>query len=145
MRIPGLAVKLDESALHWRATRHPGVDWSPLYLAGADLAGEEKAGGDGAGASGPREATVLIRMRPGRGYPAHRHLGVEEVLVLRGGYRDDLGEHCGEHRAGDYLRYAPGSVHAPVALGRSDAPESAQNPACLLLASARGGVENLGG
>jgi anti-sigma factor ChrR (cupin superfamily) len=131
MRLAGLEVKLDERALAWRATRYPGVEWLPLHV--DEGRGSERAG--------PREATVLIRMQPGSGYPAHRHVGVEEVLVLRGGYRDALGE----HRAGEYLRYPAGSAHAPVALGRADLPEGPANPACLLFASARGGVEALEG
>ena len=126
MRIPGLAVKIDEASVAWRATRHEGVVWSPLFLAD-----------DGAR---PQESCVLIRMAPGCGYPAHRHVGIEEVLVLAGGYRDEEGE----HRAGTYRRYPPGSVHAPVALGVRGAPEGPGNEACLLFASARGGVENLG-
>ncbi|MCY2960868.1 MAG: cupin domain-containing protein [Planctomycetota bacterium] len=131
MRIPGLAVKIDEAALPWRATRHPGIEWVPLFLAEGD---PEARGGTRA-----EESTVLIRMAPGCGYPAHRHVGVEEVLVLRGGYRDEQGE----HRAGAYLRYPPGSVHTPVALGVRGAPAGPTNEACLLFASARGGVENL--
>lgn len=125
MQLAGFALKLDEAAVAWRATRHPGIEWFPLWTAPGD---------------GAREATVLIRMAPGRGYPPHRHLDVEEVLVLAGGYRDA----DGEHRAGSYLRYPPGSVHAPVALGDARAPVSAANPSCLLFALARGGVENLG-
>ena len=40
----------------------------------------------------------LIRMEPGAGYEAHRHLGSEDVLVLQGGYRDAIGEYdCGTH------------------------------------------------
>ncbi len=124
MRIPGLAVKLDEEALPWRGTQHRGVDWVALHVE--------------AGASGPRDATVLIRMQPGCGYPEHRHVDVEEVLVLRGGYRDEWGE----HRAGDYVRYAAGSRHTPVALGDPALPPGPDNPSCLLYATARGGVEN---
>ena len=128
MQIPGLQVKLDESALAWRATRHRGIEWIPLHPdAGTESTPES------------HDSTVLIRMAPGCGYPPHRHLGVEEVFVLRGGYRDQ----SGEHRAGAYLRYPPGSVHAPVALGDPDRAESDANPSCLLFAAARGGVENL--
>jgi anti-sigma factor ChrR (cupin superfamily) len=131
MQIQGFSLKLDEAALPWRPTRHPGVSWIALHLAEKDgAAGKEKPGGD---------ATVLIRMEPGCGYPAHRHLDVEEVLILRGGYRDDRGEHA----AGAYLRYEPGSVHAPVALGDRDRPIGPGNEACLLFAVARGGVESV--
>ena len=81
-------------------------------------------------------ATVLIRMDPGSSYPEHEHLGVEEVLILAGGYRDG----DGEHRAGSYLRYPAGSRHAPVALGDPRAAVGPDNPACLLFAVAHGGV-----
>ncbi len=133
MQIQGFSLKLDEAALPWRATRHAGVSWIPLHDADATshVAGEK---------GGARDATVLIRMEPGCGYPAHRHLDVEEVLILRGGYRDERGE----HRAGAYLRYPPDSVHAPVALGDRSRPIGPSNEACLLFAVARGGVENLG-
>ena len=87
----------------------------------------------------PGPATVLIRMEPGCGYPRHRHLELEEVLILQGGYRDAEGE----HRAPSYLRNRPGSVHAPVALGDRSRPISPDNPACLLFAVAHGGVVNL--
>lgn len=125
MRIPGLAVKVDETALAWRATRHAGIEWVPLYLAPEG--------------THPAESAVLIRMAPGRGYPAHRHIGIEEVLVLRGGYRDENGEHT----VGAYLRYPAGSEHTPVALGDSTRPTGPGNEDCLLFASARGGVRNL--
>ena len=76
MKIPGLALQLDASAVPWRETSVRGVQW--LLLRDA-LAEEQGAGQDSA---------VLIRMEPGCGYPAHRHIDVEEVrrsiLVLRG-------------------------------------------------------------
>src|SRR5690242_13427154 len=122
MQIQGFSLKLDEASLPWRSTRHPGIAWVALH--------DE---------TGARDSTVLIRMDPGCGYPAHRHLDVEEVLILRGGYRDDLGE----HRAGTYLRYPAGSIHSPVALGDRSRAVGDDNPACLLFAVARGGVENL--
>lgn len=126
--IPGLELRVDASRVPWRETSSPGVRW---YLVGAP--------GEGRGSA--RESTVLIEMAPGHGYPAHRHLGVEEVLVLAGGYRDEQGE----YRAGDHVRYEPGSVHAPLALGRADRPVGPENPACLLYAIARAGVEVLDG
>lgn len=109
---------MDAAEVAWRGTQVEGVDWCLLASEGA---------GEGAEAG----ATVLIRMAPGCGYPPHRHLDVEELLVLAGGYRDAMGE----HRAGDYVRYPAGSAHAPVAIG---------DTACLLYASARGGIEVLG-
>lgn len=76
------------------------------------------------------DATVLIRMEPGCGYPAHRHVGSEEVLILQGGYRDSRGE----HRAGDYILNDAASAHAPIALDGED---------CIMLALAHGGIELL--
>ena len=117
----GLVATLeDEAAASWRGTRHPGISWRLLHQE------------DGSSA----DATVLIRMEPGSSYPEHEHQGVEEVLILAGGYRDG----DGEHRAGSYLRYSPGSRHAPVALGEAGAAISALNPACVLFAVAHGGV-----
>lgn len=109
--IEGLAA-LDADAIAWKRTQVEGVFWLPLHLAG----------------EGPEAAsTVLIRMDPGRGYPRHEHLGVEEVLCLRGGYTDELGT----VRAGDYVRYEAGSAHAPIAL---------DGEACILYAIAHGGI-----
>ena len=102
---------IDFSKIHWRETRHEGVALRVLR--------RDEATGD---------ATVLIRIRPGRTYPAHRHNGVEEVFVLQGGYRDARGE----HRAGDYVVNEAGSAHAPTALG---GPED-----CVLFAVAHSGV-----
>lgn len=126
MRLEGFDLRLDEDRLPWRPTRHEGVTWFPLHA-------PESAGDGGHG-----DATVLIRMEPGSSYPRHRHVGVEEVLVLAGGYRDERGE----YRSGQYVRYPAGSEHHPVALGDPSRPIGRDNPACLLFASARGGVEN---
>lgn len=82
---------------------------------------------------------VLIRMDPGCSYPPHRHAGIEDVLVLQGGYRDDRGEHV----AGSFFRYPSGSTHAPVALGDPARPAGKDNPSCILFAIARGGVHDV--
>ena len=126
MQIPGFHPSALTQDLPWRSTTTPGVDW---YLLASE--GEEGRAEEG--------ATVLIRMAPGSGYPPHRHLGIEEVLVLAGGYRDELGEHL----AGSYLRYPQGSEHTPVALGDANQPTGPENPACVLFACARGGTEQL--
>lgn len=118
MRIPGLTLDAADPGLDWRSTRQPGVSWILLSPEGVFE---------------NRGAAVLIRMEAGSGYAPHRHLQGEEVLVLQGGYRDELGE----HRAGDFVAYPPGSSHAPVALGQ------AGDPACVLFAVARGGIEPL--
>ena len=104
---------LDLSRIDWRETRHDGVALKVLR--------RDEATGD---------ATVLIRMRPGSSYPAHRHVGLEEVFVLQGGYRDA----AGEHRAGDYVLNRAGSAHRPAALEGED---------CVMLAVAHSGIEIL--
>lgn len=102
---------IDFSRIDWRETRHEGVALSVLR--------RDEATGD---------ATVLIRIRPGCSYPAHRHNGVEEVFVLQGGYRDARGV----YRAGDYVVNDAGSAHGPAAL------EGAED--CVLFAVARAGI-----
>ena len=119
----GLETHLEAAELGhgWLETRYEGIQWKPL------VSGEGSEGG----------VSALIRMQPGRGYPAHRHVDFEDVLVLAGGYKDEFGE----YGAGTYLRYPPGSTHAPVALGDSEQEAGPENPACLLFAVARGGIE----
>jgi quercetin dioxygenase-like cupin family protein len=137
MNIPGFSVQLDLDGLAWRATRIPGVQWYPIvdnHTAAPDTAGV-------------RDSVVLIRMAPGTGYPAHRHVGIEDVLILVGGYQDEFGV----HGPGSFVRYPAGSVHRPIALGDFDSaaigdPQRArdeENSACVMFAIARGGVENI--
>ncbi|HKR01151.1 MAG TPA: cupin domain-containing protein [Pyrinomonadaceae bacterium] len=102
----------DLSTIQWRPTRHRGIFIRVLRR-------DDET----------NDATVLIRMEPGCAYPAHRHVGVEEVLILQGGYRDSKGS----HRAGDYVVNDAGSAHHPVAL------EGAED--CIMLAIAHGGIE----
>ncbi len=104
----------DLSSIEWRSTRHEGIF---IHL----LRRDERTG----------DATVFIRMQPGCAYPAHRHVGVEEVLVLQGGYRDQTGE----HRAGEYLINEADSAHHPVALNGSED--------CIMFAVAHGGIQML--
>lgn len=127
-RIPGLSIPLDLEDLSWRPTQVPGVSWIPLHLDEEASSGRSRGGG-----------TVLIRMAPGAGYEAHRHLGSEDVLVLQGGYRDALGEYpCGAH-----VHYPAESSHRPIALGDADREPGPTNPACILFAVAAGGIEIL--
>jgi len=126
-RIPGLGLSAEVEQLAWHGTSVVGVDWLPLALEGG-AEGRSRGGG-----------AVLIRMAPGCGYPAHRHLGLEHVLVLQGGYADDHGE----HRVGDYVAYPAGSDHAPVALGDARRPSGPDNPACILYTALAGGIELL--
>ena len=133
MNIPGLSMDPDDQRLPWKETRVPGVHWLPLHLDSGPQAAQPDPGPQRAG------ATVLIRMAPGASYGAHRHLGSEDVLVLRGGYRDE----AGEYRCGEFVHYPPGSQHRPVALGQPDQAEGPQNPACVLFAVAGDGIELL--
>ncbi len=105
------SIMFDFSSIEWRATRHTGIFIHTLR--------RDETSGD---------ATVFIRMQPGCGYPAHRHIGVEEVLILQGGYRDQRGE----HRAGEYVVNHSGSTHHPVAFDGQD---------CIMFAVAHGGIE----
>lgn len=128
MRIPGLSVSVDVDDVAWRPTRTPGVEWYVIHSEAPERTSGRKKASD---------STVLIRMQPGHGYPPHRHIDVEEVLVLAGGYEDDLGR----YEQGDYVRYPAGSVHAPVAVGDPDRPTGEGNEPCVLFAIARGGIE----
>lgn len=106
----------DLDGIPWRPTRYEGV---AVHFYAADRA------------SG--RVLALIRMAPGCGYPRHRHHGVEEVRVLRGGYADERGR----YEAGSFVRYQAGSAHGPCALDGHEA--------CVLLALAHEGIGLLGG
>jgi anti-sigma factor ChrR (cupin superfamily) len=54
--------------------------------------------------------TAFMRFAPGARCTEHAHEGGEEILVLAGTLADERGV----HRAGTYLRNAPGSRHAPA-------------------------------
>jgi anti-sigma factor ChrR (cupin superfamily) len=121
VRICDLRLRLDGDEPAWRATRYRGVFWLPIEVA----------------AQPAHDSVALIRMDPACGYPRHRHVGVEDVLVLQGGYRDELGVHV----AGSFVRYEAGSRHSPIALGDPQRPANEENPPCVLFAIARGGVD----
>lgn len=125
-----LVLSAVDQGVPWRSTQWPGITWC---LLASDEDSSAARGGD----SRRPGSTVLIRMAPGCGYPTHRHLGIEDVLVLEGGYRDELGE----YGPGSFVRYPAGSRHSPVALGEAARPAGPSNPACILFASARGGIE----
>ena len=123
LNLPGLQFDPEHPDQKWFPTKVAGVSWFALHLE----ADSQAAQGDSA---------VLIKMEPGCGYPAHRHRGPEDVLVLCGGYRDERGQHL----AGDQVHYPAGSCHAPVACGDASSPASA---ACVLYAVVQRGVDLL--
>jgi len=55
--------------------------------------------------------TILSKLEPGTGIPAHMHEDLEQTLVLEGSLVDDEGV-C---TAGNFVIRAKGSRHAPVA------------------------------
>ena len=86
-----LVVRKDEGK--WRPTGDAGISYKLLY------ADEERG-----------TYTTLVRMEPGSRIPAHRHLGVEQCLVLEGDLRSgDTGM-----SAGDFNCSLAGSVHGEV-------------------------------
>lgn len=65
-------------------------------------------------AQGYREGVLrLIKFAPGKGVPAHTHKGEELTLLLRGAYRDGIGE----WRAGDLSDLDGEHTHEPIAFG----------------------------
>jgi quercetin dioxygenase-like cupin family protein len=60
--------------------------------------------------------SVLVWARPGARMPRHRHLGDEEILVLRGRLLDERDE----YGPGDVCRSRTGSVHHEEVAGAED-------------------------
>lgn len=86
-------VVVDTNALAWQPTDIPGVFFKPLY--------EE---------AGHPERISLIRFDAGAAFPEHDHPAGEEIFLISGDLRD------GERRLGpgSWVRYPPGSRHAPM-------------------------------
>lgn len=87
---PGVLTVRAEREELWEPTQRPGIRVKRLH---ADAAA--------------RRVTMLIRMEPGSSYPAHRHAGDEECMVLEGSL------HVGTNvlRQGDYQIAKQGSDH----------------------------------
>lgn len=104
-----------ESPRQWSASQVPATEL--LHLVG-----------------GPRVADAdngLVRILAGARFPTHRHLGLERVLVLSGGYRDEPSGRL--YLPGDWHEMAPGSSHAYTALPA--------RPLLLAVSLLSGGVE----
>jgi anti-sigma factor ChrR (cupin superfamily) len=80
----------------------PWEDWAPGLR--ARVIEEEPATG---------VRSVLVRGMPGVVVPRHRHLGDEDILVLRGALRDGRAV----YRPGDLCHSAQGSVHSEEVVG----------------------------
>jgi len=110
------------SALFERAARPE--EWARAPIAGTSLLHLT---------GGPRVATFdngLVRITAGTRFPQHRHLGLERVLVLEGGYRDEPSGRV--FRAGDLHEMDASSEHSYTALPERD---------LLLAVSVERGVE----
>lgn len=112
---PLLARKmLNFAALAWEPADYPGVSFHWLR--------QDQATGT---------AAALVKIHPGCRYGDHLHRGGEDCLVLQGGFRDQEGE----YHAGDFVYYAPGSIH--------HAFEALEGAECILFVVAHGGLELL--
>ena len=70
---------------------------------------------------GPRVAHAdngLVRIAAGTRFPQHRHLGLERVLVLDGGYQDEPSGRL--YLAGDWHEMAADTEHAYTALAEKE-------------------------
>jgi quercetin dioxygenase-like cupin family protein len=70
---------------------------------------------------GPRVAAAdngLVRLAAGTRFPTHRHLGLERVLVLDGGYRDEQDGRL--YLPGQWHEMQPGTSHAYTALAERE-------------------------
>lgn len=85
------------------------LEWWRLGLGGARMAQLAHDASTGV-------RLLVGHMPPGRRFPRHVHLGLEQVVVLSGGYDDERGEFV----AGDFGVYEPGSEHGPETLDGDD-------------------------
>jgi len=107
---------MELDTIPWQSTRYPGI---AVHFYQSDKR--------------TKRVLALIRMDPGCGYPAHQHRDAEEVLVVRGGYEDQLGT----YEQGQVVRYEAGTEHGPRATGVPGGEP------CVLLALAYEGIKLL--
>lgn len=89
-REDALPVRIDTASAAWLSGSAPGLSVMPLHAFGS-------------------EQVALVRWAPHTRFPAHRHWGGEEILVLEGLFQD---EH-GQYPAGSWLRSPHLSAHTP--------------------------------
>ena len=99
------------------AAARPGFEWAPPPLArliGADARWRNVLGGFEEirlRLPGDSHRVSLLRLRPGRGLPMHRHVGTEYTVVLQGGYTDSTGN----YGVGDFAVGPGPEQHEPIA------------------------------
>ena len=112
--------RLDGIAVEPRPPRpapRPGFEWVPPPLArhlGADPRWRSVLGGFEEirlRLPGDSHRVSLLRLRPGRGLPLHRHVGTEYTVVLQGGYTDSTGN----YGVGDFAVGPGPEQHEPIA------------------------------
>ena len=81
----------------------------------------------------------LVHMAAGKQFPEHRHRGMEEVLVLAGGFQDD-GE---QMEVGDWATMAAATQHAPKALADEDCWLGVRTEAGIRFQGWRGLIQRL--
>jgi anti-sigma factor ChrR (cupin superfamily) len=84
------------SEMDWKPTRFEKVSIKVLY--------EDRERG---------EMTCLLKLEPGAHIPFHKHLEIEQTLVLE----DSVEDHDGVAAAGDYIWRKPGSLHENTSPG----------------------------
>ena len=95
----------------------PGFEWAPPPLArliGAEARWRNVLGGFEEirlRLPGDSHRVSLLRLRPGRGLPMHRHVGTEYTVVLQGGYTDSTGN----YGVGDFAVGPGPEQHEPIA------------------------------
>jgi putative transcriptional regulator len=112
--------RLDKIAVEPRpapGVPRPGFEWAPAPLArhiGADTRWRRVLGGleeIRLRLPGDSHRVSLLKLRPGRGLPMHRHVGNEYTVVLQGGYTDSTGN----YGVGDFAVGPGAEQHEPIA------------------------------
>jgi putative transcriptional regulator len=112
--------RLDTIAVEPRpvpSTPRPGFEWAPPPLArhiAADARWRNVLGGFEEirlRLPGDSHRVSLLRLKPGRGLPMHRHVGNEYTVVLQGGYTDSTGN----YGVGDFAVGPGPEQHEPIA------------------------------
>lgn len=119
----GIAVARAE---HWLDRVDEAAGWQPLPVGrgGIDFLVPEHHGRlDGC-------AVAFLRIKPGAQFPMHGHLAGEKVLILQGGYVDDISG----------VEYGPGDVHV-CAPGSSHSYTGVDGPDCICLGVVEGKID----